>query len=446
MRSSFFFSSIFAALVLFCQLARSGQSEDLTLMQALAEAQKNSPEVQKSYSRYQEMGWKHTGSYSSFLPTLSASANYLFSKKYVYFNIAFPGSPTASSIPEIIPSSAFTLTAQWGLFDGFSGVNNFRATSALERSAENDYQWNLFSIKRTTAVQFYRSLAAQTLREVAEQNLKTLQDHLKDITLYKKAGISTNYDVLRVEVQVSEARSELMSTVDNEVIAKEKLGEVLGIESETRTLKGQLPVLDADRVQNLKFADLGHRQDIQALSQRTEASRLQDLSASSYWIPKISLVGQYQYYNDISDGFSNWGDYQNAYTVGINLTWNLFDGLASYSHSRETYEQYYQADKSLTIAKLHAKIDFEMWKRKFIYFCSVYKSRVSDVEKTKESVRLAREGRRAGTRTNTDLLDAELEFFRSRAGVVNAQIGSIEALGSLELATGENLMKESELR
>jgi outer membrane protein TolC len=52
---------------------------------------------------------------------------------------------------------------------------------------------------------------------------------------------------------------------------------------------------------------------------------------------------------------------------------------------------------------------------------------------------LAQEGRRAGVRTSTELLDAESDLFRSRAGLITAQMGAIEALVNLELVSGQKL-------
>jgi outer membrane protein TolC len=66
---------------------------------------------------------------------------------------------------------------------------------------------------------------------------------------------------------------------------------------------------------------------------------------------------------------------------------------------------------------------------------------MSDQSRSSEAVRLAKEGRRAGARTSSELLDAELDLFRARAGVVNAQVGMIESLIQLELATGKELVE-----
>jgi ATP-binding cassette subfamily F protein 3 len=56
-----------------------------------------------------------------------------------------------------------------------------------------------------------------------------------------------------------------------------------------------------------------------------------------------------------------------------------------------------------------------------------------------ESVRLAKLAFKAGNGTNTEVLDAELDLFRSRAGIVRAQMDAAEALLNLESALGRRL-------
>ena len=53
---------------------------------------------------------------------------------------------------------------------------------------------------------FFKSLAAQKIEVVSQENLKTITDHLDQTQSLKQGGIATNYDVLRVEVQLSEAK------------------------------------------------------------------------------------------------------------------------------------------------------------------------------------------------------------------------------------------------
>jgi outer membrane protein TolC len=421
-----------------CAFASAGAAEttgSLTLGQAIGEADQNSPQVQKAHAAYEESSWKRVESYSGFLPKISASGSYLMDKNYVLFNV--PGFPGA--IPQIIPTTVYTLDAELPLFDGFASTNRYRSASSFEKSAQSEYEWAKFTVSREVALQFYKALGAKVLKDVADQNVQTLQDHLKDVNLFKKAGVSTNYDVLRVEVQVSEAKSEQLSAIDNVEITRNKLGEILGKDAETREPLGQMPVLNADLIKDLSGESIYERGDLKALNQKTEGFDYQESAAGRYLVPRISAFGQYQYYNNLNDRFDDHDAFRDAYQVGIMFTWNLFDGMTSVARSKESVQQKYQIDKSLQIARIKAKQDFDVWKRKYIYYCTLYKSRLDDIARSKESVRLAREGRRVGARTNTELLDAESDLHRAEAGAVNAQIGAVEALINLELTVGKKI-------
>lgn len=433
MRLSQFSFSLLVAFSFRTALAQSAGS--ITLDQAVSEADQGSPEVQKAHAAYEETSWKRVESYSGFLPQVKASGSYLLDKNYVVFNV--PG--FANAIPQIMPTTVYTLEAEIPLFDGFASTNRYRSARSFESAAKNQYDWAKFMVDRQVTLQFYRALGAKVLQQVADQNIKTLEDHLKEVNLFKKAGVSTNYDVLRVEVQVSEAKSELLNAEDNVDISRNKLGELLGHEMENREPVGELPVLSPDLIKGITDQTVYQRSDLQALSEQREGYDYQESAASRYFVPRISAFGQYQYYNNLNDRFDDQDAFRDAYQVGLMFTWNLFDGMTSIARSKESVQQKYQVDKNLQIARIKAKQDFEVWKRKFVYYCSIYKARMNDVEKSKESVRLAREGRRVGARTNTDLLDAESELYRSQAGAVNAQIGAVEALINLELTTGQKI-------
>lgn len=409
------------------------------LEEALKEAMSHSPKVQRSESQYRETSWKKTESYSGFLPTLSAQASYLFDKKYVLMDVDLAGSPL--SIPQVVPTTNAYITAQWSIFDGFSSTNRYLSADAFKESARNDFDWTQFQVQREVTVLFYKALAAKELKSVAEQNVRALEDHLKDVRLFKKVGSSTNYDVLRVEVQVSEAQSELLNAADNVELSRGRLSEALGMDKDVSDVDGILPRLKPELVAKLEKFEVSERKDLQALRQKAEGFAHQEDSAEKYWVPRIALVGQYQYYNNRNDRFDDYDNFRDAYQFGVTLNWNLFDGMTSISKSKQSIEQKYQAEKTLRQSELKAQRDFDLWKKKYLYYCAVYEARLSDVQKSEESVRLAREGQRVGARTNTDVLDAEAELFRARAGVVNAQIGAIEAIVNLEISTGQQLVQ-----
>lgn len=427
-------------LTLVLQMSATARAETLTLQQAVSEAFDHSPQIERSSSEVKEASWKKVESYSGFLPTISFSASYLTEHKYMFedINSAMFG-PNTISFPEIIPTSDMTFNAEWSFFDGFASTHRLQGAKAMERSAEKDHDWVKFQVEREVTLQYYRALGAKVLRDVAEKNLATLKDHLRDAQLSKKAGISTNYDILRVEVQVSEAQTELLNAEDNIILARNRLTELMGREVDDREITGQLPILKPEIVQSLTADSINDRKDLASMKEKVTALGYQESANAVYLVPRLSFFGQYDYYNNRNDEFNDFKNYRDDYGLGIRLTWNIFDGMTSIARSKESIEQKYQTEKTLRIAELKAKTDFDLYKRRYVYNCSIYSYRVDDVQRSTESVRLAREGRRVGARTSTDLLDAEFELHRAQAGVVNAQVGAVEALINLELSTGQEL-------
>lgn len=432
LRPSLIYTLTTISLGLFSALAHS---ETIALTDALSKLPQ-APKLERAHSLAEEASWQRVESYSGFLPTVTASGNYLFDKRYMLVDMNFGGSPT--TVPQIMPTTSYSLTASWLIFDGFANVDRWMAARENEKAFSDEYTWARFQQEREIILLFYKALAAQSLKEVAEQNVKTLEDHLGDAKLLKKNGVSTNYDLLQVEVKVSEAKTEVLNAIDNVNLTTMRLGEVVGEDYSDVQLKGEMPTLNPEIIK-VVARDPSTRKDLTALKHKLDSLDQKADAASKHWLPKIAVVGSYEKYNNINDHFDDSDAFRDAYSYGLLLKWDLFDGFSSTAKKHQAVEQKFQTEKSLQIAKAKAHSDLELWKRKLKYYISVYESRKSDSAKAKESVRLAKAGRKVGVRTNTDLLDAELELFRANANVVNAQIGEIESLINLELSSGQKL-------
>ncbi len=434
-------STIIQSLIASSAMILTSNIHALTLEEAVSEALSSSPVVQKSKSAKEEAKWKKLEGHSGFLPTLNANATYLFDKKYALTNVRLGGATTDTIVPQIIPNSQLALTATYPLFEGFAGINRLNATRENANSANAELQWTEFKTEMDVTLAFYKNLANKTLKEVATQNLKALQDHLKDVKLFKMSGMATNYDVLRVEVQVSNAETDLLNAEDNIVISEQNLAEILGKEYTPGMFDtaGELPILEEAVAKNISEEDIHNRADIIALKNKVNALSYNDGATGVFWVPRLSAFGQYQYYNNLNDSLTDTDKYRSAYQVGLQLSWNLFDAGVSFSRSKQSTEQLVQAEKSYRMTELKAQKELEINKRRYNYFANLYKARSRDISRSKESVRLAREGQKVGSRTNTDLLDAEADLYRSQAGAVNAQLGAIEALINLQTSIGKKI-------
>ncbi|WP_413575865.1 TolC family protein [Bdellovibrio sp. HCB290] len=411
-------------------------AETLTLTDSLNIANGSSPQVKKAEAAKDEAGWKKVEAYSVFMPRVTLGGSHLLDEKFMLQRVTLGGPPT--TIEMIQPYTIWTARAEWLVFDGLANWDKYKSMSYGASAAEKEADWAKFQVSQETKMKFYKALAAIELEKVSYQNVKTLEDHLSRAKAFLKSGAGTSFDVLRVEVQLGEAQSETLNAQDNTVLSRQNLLVGLGVEDTGQNLSGELPVPDAQKVANLQKPEKIERLDYQAIADRELAAHKAWLAAYKHWIPKFSLFGQADYYNNISKGLTD-QDFNNAYSFGVNMTWNVFDGFASSAQSAQADARQVQAQETTRQAKLKTSFDFDFWKRRYMYSAALYKAKTVDVEKAQESVRLATQSFKAGTRTSSEVLDAELDLFRARAGLVNAQVNASEAFVNLELALGKEL-------
>lgn len=417
-------------------LLSPASAESLTREAAVREAL-GSPAMAKAQAASDEGDWKKAEAIGYLLPTITATGARYFVKQLEYNDLSFGGSP--AHVPLIIPATRASLLVNWNLYNGFEDVWHLQAASENKQAARNELDWTRFQIEEEVLQKFNDAIAAQKLQSVAEQNVATLADHLEQVTKTRKGGLATQYDVLRVEVQLNEAQSELLRAKDDAVLARQRLSQAIGLDPTTdaREIAGELEVPATTGVEGLS-AESADRKDLAAIGLRAQAADHLSGAAGTYWIPKVSLGAQYTLYNNLTDGLADWGQYRAAWNAGVFLTWSLFD-LTQIAKSKIAGAQAVQAQKSLEMARIQAPTDLEFWKRRFLYSAALYRAKLSDVKKSEESVRLAKAALKAGVRTNSEVLDAELDLFRARAGLVNSLKNSAEARIRLELAVGRKL-------
>ncbi len=404
-----------------------------TLDQAISTASQSSPALQKAEAQQSEMHWKRVEGFSTFLPALSVVGSH--DLIYRFQEITFP----TSTFTLLAPLSAGTLQAKWLLFDGLANVDRFRSTSYLSRAADANYNWTRFQLEEEVTLAFEHEVAAKKLANVADENLKTIQNHLDQVKALKGGGVATTYDVLRVEAQLSEAQAEYLQSQDNIQLMQERLGQVLGNPEPADTANGELETPRPELIRKLEFrSQTHHRLDLESLQDQVYASDLGQSANNRYWIPKVSLAGDYTMYNNQTEAINDWQKYRASWTLGLYVSWDIFAPASFAQAKQETYKSI-QNQKSLNQANLQAPVDFAFWKKRYLYSATLYIAKKADLERATETVRLANAGFKAGVRTTTDVIDAELDLFRARAGVVTSQMDCVEAKSKLELALGEKI-------
>jgi outer membrane protein TolC len=420
-------------------------ADELSLSSSMQEAQTNNPDIRRLKYKLDAAGWEKWHALSGHLPHLAVVGNYFFDAKYSTLDVDFLNQ--LITFPNAFPQSSVTLQASINIFDGLETINNYRAARSEYSATQLEYDYGVFRLNEMITIKYYQALAAQELARVAEQNIKTLDQHLGLAKANLRAGVSTNYDVLRIESQLEEARAEKILDDDNVVIAKRALFEALGRDStqesaDTVVLDGSMPTPDQNKLPANLSLDLSKRGDIIAETEHENAARQKHYASYGFWAPRIDFFASADYYKFGSFYPSivlNSDGYNSDWSYGLKFTWNLFDGGASIARSAEAADSYYSEQENNRHKILASKNEFDTWKRRYTYNSVLYHARLRTIDKSQESVRLATIGVKAGTKTHSEVLDAELELFRARAGAIHAQVDAAEAMSNLSLSVGRKI-------
>jgi outer membrane protein TolC len=417
---------------------RISRADVITLDQALSEARERSPIVQNAKATSEEYHWKRTEQLSGFLPNISAVGSHFLNDRLP--NVFQAG---GFSLPTSVPFTFFGFNLVIPVFNGLQNVDLYSAASIESKAADLDYDWRGFQVDHQVKLSYYRVLAAKALAVVADQDVKNLEDHLRQVQDQLRAGTATKLDVLRVQVQLSNARSDKTNADDEISIRQRELAQSMGlgqgVPGSFKDAEGVLPNPSDEMIKKIEAAQLNTRPDIEADDLRTDAAEKQEQAAGHYWIPAFDILGNYSFVNGSSPDVFTTSNYSSTYFVAVSLRWNLFDGMKSYSRSKQSVARSNEARTSAESARLQLPTDFEVYRRRYRYNTEKFKARSEDVVSSQEAVRLARAGFGAGTETNTDVLDAELDLFRARANVINSQLDALDAQINFELAIGRNL-------
>jgi len=304
------------------QASQTRLKGELALEDALKLALTHNKSLQSALQEEQVSRGKVTEAYSNVLPSLTATAGYTHLDEVPGFDVG--GQSVA--IGDVDNYSA-GLQVKQPLFRGGGIPAAWRAARWYSLLANETVRGAVQGVIYEVAHAYYDTLLAQHLYEVNRDAVESAKAHLRDVQVKRDRGIASGFDVLRAEVDVSLFEADMIQQQNQIHLAKTRLLRAVGVSQDSEvTLSGELtyspmkPVLDeAVRLAYQNRPDLYHAELSVELQQ--EALRI---ARSEYW-PKLNAWARQQWAKP--DPHTSEVEWDDAWSAGISVDWNLFDGL-----------------------------------------------------------------------------------------------------------------------
>lgn len=322
------------------------------------------------------------------------------------------------------------------LYDGGRWWNQIAQSGAQEEAAKGQLQEQQLSSELEATRRFFELVKAQLTLKVFEESVSRTKQQVERANALYEAGRGQRSAVF-------DAKTSLANDEINVVRQRQRIGQArlsllqwLGrpdadVEAVVPALVVGAPVVTADAIESAKQ----HRPLFKSLDANLRASELAvDVSRADYF-PRIAASAQYQRQSpDLGLFFDP--TRQNVFTLGANLTWDLFSGFqhdAQVARARADLSQT-QAVQKQSMLDLEAEISRanDAWKAEVEVLGIAERSLLL----AKEQASLEEERFAAGAGSTLEVRNAQIKFIQAQLSVLQGRADVATARAALERAIG----------
>ncbi len=262
-------------------------------------------------------------------------------------------------------------------------------------------------LKKTTTDAYFTLLECVNTVKVDQESVTKLEDHLKNVNAQFAVGVVAKVDVLRSEVEVSNARQTLIKAQNSYDLAEANLNKIMGIPQSTKlapreTLQYAPYKNDLDNC--IAYA-LANRPDVRQSALQVKAAQGSLDIAKAGYRPQVSVSADNIWENGGWPGTDN-----SNWTAAIGVSITAFDNGVTKSKVNAA-----KADLLAQEETHRQNIDTATYDVRSCYLSMrEAEKRINSTQKAvaqaEEDYRIAQLRYQAGVGTNTDVLDAQVSL------------------------------------
>ncbi len=424
--------SIFVYAIIGFLCSSLSMAEELSIEQAITMALAHAPELKIAKSELEAQKLKRTSAWLDIGPRISTTFNASFFENKQMMNMGGK---------EILLRDDQTKIGSITLTQPLTGIFLLSQNARLEGKQKELKSLNHALVERDvafkTAQLFLNAQQSEKMWQVNQTSIEAREAQRRDGQLLLEVGRINRGDLLKLELAVSEARSQEAKARARRDIAFYSLATLIGHDENAPLLlspmKNALSELSMSFEEALTMAQSG-RIEIKQAQQGEKIASLARLAALAKFLPNVNFFAQLEHNFGTVGAL---GKQENKF-IGFNVTWDIFNFGSHVFLARESQEQYKKSLYGLEGAAQRIKIDL------MEVFANLKAARESAafadkaVEQAEESYRMEKIKFAAGKSSATELVIAENTRTVAQANAVNIftelKIGELklqQAIGKL---------------
>lgn len=270
---------------------------------------------------------------------------------------------------------------------------------------------------------YYTVLLSRQIVSVFQETFSQTEAHFQDVKKKYEAGVSAEFDLLRSDVDRSEAKAGLLEAQNRLKLAKAALKNAIGLSLASRiNVSGSLKYkpLPPDQIETQSREALSLRPEMKQLNLQLEMARLNTSIQKGRYLPSLSLVGNYQFQGQSSDFQFGPTERSTSLTAGLNLRFDIFNGFGTRARIQQARAQASSIEHQAESVGQLIKMEVEQASLRMKDAQERIAARRKSVEQAQKAHDIAKVRYDSGIGTQLELFDARLALNRTRANFLQA--------------------------
>ncbi|MEK9138658.1 MAG: TolC family protein, partial [Bacteroidota bacterium] len=285
-------------------------------------------------------------------------------------------------------------------------------------------------------------------KKLVDENVQRLTSYVTDTENLIKAGLATRNDLLKIQVQLSNAKLAQIDAGNDVEVSTMSLNNVMGQSLDTPIHLISVPDITIGQQGGSAQVPVGtpttilidmamkNRPDLLAMNYRVEAARSGVTAAQGNWWPQIALTANYLYGRPNPRYLPTRDEFKPTWEVGVVMQFDIWNWGATSFQTEQAKSQLQQNEVLYTLMKDNTKLEVKRSQLGVDRASKRIDVARSAIEQAEENSRSTNEKYKNGLATSTDLLDASLAVLQARTNYTGALVEHHIALARLNKAVG----------
>ncbi|MFA5512000.1 MAG: TolC family protein [Candidatus Kapaibacterium sp.] len=369
------------------------------------------------------------------LPKIDIVGGYNYTNQDIY--IVMMTGQRIEQAGNIAKSVNAAVQLSWTLLDDMGMFISYERLKSLKSKSDIELKISVENTVKDISNTFLNALLLKRNLEVLQESIELSRHRLKRIEDRLDYGVSNSVEILKARVDLNTDSANFMRTELNYRNSLRMLKFLMGVSSDMQiTPDTNINFINFKSLEEYRNSARKSNASILQAVKNKEITELEHELLQTNYMPKLNFTASYSYQRSDADAGFLLINQNIGLATGLNLSWNIFDGLKTNIQSQNN--KISSEINSITIEMLRSQIDMAVINNyeAFSEKKKILDMDIANLEAAESNYRKSKDLYESGQISSVELREAQLNLSRAKMRINESLIDAKHSETELNILSG----------